>query len=72
MSDQPNTLFITLEKQLDDLMQLCSQLKQENYTLHKNKQSWEQERSHLIEKNQLVRIKVESMISRLQDLEQSR
>ncbi|MBE8215737.1 MAG: hypothetical protein HAW62_05375 [Endozoicomonadaceae bacterium] len=45
------------------------QLKQENKILQQNKKSWEHERTKLIQKNDLIRIKIESMISRLQELE---
>jgi cell division protein ZapB len=52
------------------LIQRVEQLKAQNRALLASEQLWREERAHLIEKNELARHKVESMISRLKALEQ--
>ncbi len=59
-----------LAKKIDDLIQLCGQLDQENRSLKAEAISWRQEREQLIEKTELARNKVETMIGRLRTLEQ--
>lgn len=59
-----------LSAKLDQLIQRIDQLRAENRQLRANEQSWQQERTQLIEKNELARHKIESMISRLKALEQ--
>lgn len=56
---------------LDQLIQRVEQLKAENRQLKAHEQAWQQERAHLIEKNETARLKIESMISRLKALEQN-
>jgi cell division protein ZapB len=59
-----------LTTKLDQLIQRVEQLKAHNRTLLANEKAWREERAHLIEKNEMARHKVESMISRLKALEQ--
>ncbi|MFC3607656.1 TIGR02449 family protein [Stutzerimonas tarimensis] len=59
-----------LENKLDLLIQRIARLESENRQLLDNERAWRQERAHLIEKNEMARLKVESMISRLKALEQ--
>ncbi|SFP38529.1 TIGR02449 family protein [Pseudomonas borbori] len=59
-----------LTTKLDLLIQRVEQLKARNRVLLANEQAWREERAHLIEKNEMARHKVESMISRLKALEQ--
>ncbi|MDV5863206.1 TIGR02449 family protein [Pseudomonas mendocina] len=59
-----------LTAKLELLIQRVEQLKAHNRLLLANEQTWREERAHLIEKNELARHKVESMISRLKALEQ--
>lgn len=59
-----------LTQKIDELIQLCSQLQQENGQLKSAANDWQQEREQLIEKNESARSRVESMISRLKTLEQ--
>lgn len=59
-----------LTTKLELLIQRVEQLKAQNRSLLSNEQAWRVERAHLIEKNELARHKVESMISRLKALEQ--
>ncbi|TIH10211.1 TIGR02449 family protein [Pseudomonas leptonychotis] len=59
-----------LTTKLDLLIQRVEQLKAQNRQLLKGEKAWREERAHLIEKNEMARHKVESMISRLKALEQ--
>jgi len=59
-----------LMARLELLITRVEQLKRENGILLAQEKSWREERAHLIEKNEIARQKVESMISRLKALEQ--
>ena len=66
----PVTDIAALEEKVDELIELCEVLGRENRALRSQQQSWTVERAKLIEKNELAKSKVESMISRLKTLEQ--
>jgi len=59
-----------LTLKLELLIQRVEHLKADNRALRASEQAWREERAHLIEKNEMARHKVESMISRLKALEQ--
>ncbi len=59
-----------LEQRVQDLIELCDRLSQENKLLRANAAAWKGERAELIRRNDLARSKVESMIARLKALEQ--
>ncbi len=59
-----------LTAKFDQLLQRIEQLKAHNRLLLANEKGWREERAHLIEKNDMARHKVESMITRLKALEQ--
>ena len=59
-----------VEKNRRDVEERTEQLKAQNRLLRQSEQAWREERAHLIEKNEMARVKVESMISRLKALEQ--
>ena len=59
-----------LTAKLELLIQSVEQLKVQNRHLRASEKAWREERAHLIEKNEMARHKVESMISRLKALEQ--
>lgn len=63
--------FKALEQKIDDLIRLCDRLNDENRLLKCKEEGWIDERSSLIEKNELAKLKVEAMISRLKALEQN-
>jgi cell division protein ZapB len=67
MSDQQIKALAT---KISDLIALCAQLDQENRSLKTEASHWREEREQLIEKTELARGKVESMITRLKALEQ--
>ena len=58
-----------LEQRIDELIDTVSQLTNENTSLRQQKDKLNTERSHLIEKTELARNRVETMISRLKSLE---
>ena len=59
-----------LMARLELLITRVEQLKSQNALLLAQEKTWREERAHLIEKNDIARRKVESMISRLKALEQ--
>lgn len=59
-----------LATKIKDLIQLCELLDLENRALKSEAVNWIDERELLVEKTEVARDKVESMISRLKSLEQ--
>ncbi|MES2869306.1 MULTISPECIES: TIGR02449 family protein [Pseudomonas] len=59
-----------LMARLELLISRVEQLNRQNGLLIAQEKTWREERAHLIEKNEIARHKVESMISRLKALEQ--
>ena len=59
----------SLEHQVDELIQLCAQLKSENQSLRDQHMGLVSERAKLMEKNELARTRVEAMIMRLKSME---
>jgi cell division protein ZapB len=62
--------WTALEKKVEELIELCDVLTRENRALRAQQQNWTTERAKLIEKNELAKSRVESMITRLKALEQ--
>ena len=62
--------WTALENKIGELIELCSVLSKENQALRTQQQNWTKERAKLIEKNELAKSRVESMIVRLKTLEQ--
>ncbi len=62
--------LLALMGRLESLIDRVEQLKRQNGLLLAQEKTWREERAHLIEKNEIARRKVESMISRLKALEQ--
>lgn len=60
----------TLERQVDELIRTCRKLRDENRSLRARQDMLVSERAELIEKTELARSRVESMISRLKSMEQ--
>ncbi len=58
-----------LECRVDELIELCRQLKNENQSLREQQQSLVGERASLMEKNELARSRIETMIMRLKAME---
>ena len=59
-----------LEARLDDLVGVVDTLKEENHSLRQRQDALTAERSQLLQKNEQVRARVESMINRLKAMEQ--
>jgi len=59
-----------LEQKIDDLIQVCDSLEKKHAVLEADKDNWHEERSRLLEKNEMAKNKVEAMIMRLKSLEQ--
>ncbi|MEG7522633.1 MAG: TIGR02449 family protein [Chromatiales bacterium] len=58
-----------LELQIEELIQACAYLKDENKSLRARQDSLVAERASLIEKTELARTRVEAMITRLKSME---
>ena len=58
-----------LESRIEELIRVCDRLKDENETLRSQQETLSTERSQLIEKNEMVRARVEAMITRLRAME---
>lgn len=59
-----------LERRIDELVLVVSQLKEENRSLRQRQDILMNERSNLLQKNEQVRARVEAMIGRLKAMEQ--
>ena len=59
-----------LEIKIDELIQLCDELERKQAILEADRETWLSERTRLLEKNEMVKSKVEAMIMRLKTLEQ--
>ena len=60
-----------LYHKVERLVQLCEQLQADNSELQAREALWLSERSRLLEKNELARVRVDSMIRHLKSLQQS-
>lgn len=58
-----------LENRVQELSALCRRLRLENRSLQERQEALSEERSRLIEKNEIARGKVEQMIVRLKSME---
>jgi len=66
-----DTQLKALEHKIDELIALCQELDRENQSLKADRAGWQEERRDLIDKNELARSKVETMIQRLRGMESS-
>ena len=60
----------TLEKRIDELITFCDQLERKQESMAAAQEKELQERTRLLEKNELAKTKIEAMIMRLKSLEQ--
>ena len=58
-----------LEEKVDELIALSEVLVEENQVLKAKQQGWTTERAKLVERNELAKTRVESMIARLRALD---
>lgn len=68
-NDAAEEEFRLLERRVDDLVRLCERLKAENQALNARLDVVSQERAQLIQRNDLARNRVESMVTRLRTME---
>jgi cell division protein ZapB len=61
--------LLSLESKVDQLILLCNRLAKENAELKRQTAEWQHERQRLIEKNELARSRVETMIAHLRNLD---
>ena len=61
--------FDELERRVDKLVEKCARLEEENLALRHQQSHLVAERATLIEKSELARTRVESMITRLKSME---
>jgi len=66
MSD---TDIIKLENRIDELITICDQLKNENSVLRERQEIMSKERERLIEKADLAKVRVETILNRLKTME---
>ena len=59
----------TLEKRIDELITLCDELESKCRAIETDRENWTQERTSLLEKNEMAKAKIEAMIMRLKSLE---
>lgn len=59
-----------LEQRIDELIAICDELEQKQSSLQADREKWLQERTRLLEKNEMAKTKIEAMIMRLKSLEQ--
>ena len=59
-----------LEKRIDELIALCDELESNYRAIETDRANWTQERTSLLEKNEMAKAKIEAMIMRLKSLEQ--
>lgn len=60
-----------IEKRIEELVAICNELKEENRSLRQRQEILTSERAGLLQKNDLVRGRVEAMIERLKAMEHS-
>ena len=66
-----DSYFVALEERVDELINLCEQLTQENRSLQSRQDELLEERDTLIAQNEQSRTRIEAMVARLKGLEQS-
>ncbi|GJM13371.1 MAG: hypothetical protein DHS20C12_17740 [Pseudohongiella sp.] len=63
--------FQALSEKVDDLIDLCADMKRENQILKAGESSWQGERKQLMDKNKEAKSKLESILVRLKAMDES-
>ena len=63
--------FQTLSEKVDDLIDLCADMKRENQILKAGENSWQSERKQLMDKNREAKWKLESIVGRRKAMDES-
>ncbi|MDG2422166.1 MAG: cell division protein ZapB [Gammaproteobacteria bacterium] len=71
MVEMSEEKFDTLNEKVDDLIQLCTQMKRENQALKASENSLQADRKQLLEKNKETKTKLESILVRLKAINYS-
>tara|TARA_B100000575_G_scaffold49330_1_gene36281 strand:+ start:589 stop:795 length:207 start_codon:yes stop_codon:yes gene_type:complete len=61
--------FNTLSSKVDDLIDLCAEMKHENQILKADKSNLQYEHQQLMERNQLAKTKLQSVLKRLKSMD---
>lgn len=61
--------FQTLNLKVDQLIDLCAEMKRENQALKAHESSWHNEREQLLAKNKEARSRLESVLTRLKAMD---
>ena len=61
--------FQSLNLKVDQLIDLCAEMKRENQALKANESSWQNERKQLLEKNREAKSRLESILVRLKAMD---
>jgi len=64
-----NDAMQQLEQQIDELLGVSRRLREENILLKAQQSAWLTERAQLVEKTEVARTRIESMVSRLKQLD---
>ncbi len=63
--------FQNLSSKVDDLIDLCAEMKRENQTLKANEASLKSEHQQMVERNQEAKSKLQSVLERLKAMDNS-
>ncbi len=69
IDNSADDMLLSLEKQIDNIIQQLNQLKQENAMLRSQQELLEKEKSALFDQNHQVKNKIEALIMHLRSLE---
>lgn len=58
-----------LEAKVDELIELCESLANQNQALRERNRAWAAEKSNLVERNELARSKIDALIDRLKSMD---
>ena len=58
-----------LEQQVDELLRASRRIREENMLLKSQQTAWVTERAQLVDKTDLARSRIETMVSRLKELD---
>ena len=63
--------FENLNEKVDSLIDICTDMKRENQALKAGESSWQSERKQLMDKKNVAKSKLESILVRIKSLDQS-
>ncbi len=71
MTENTDEKFDSLRTKVDDLIQICSEMKVKNQILKASENNWQAERKKLLERNREAKSKLESILIRLKAMNNS-